>query len=202
VASRAITVTAGVLFGLVSDRRHSGFILAAIVLVAYGTFESIQQLRTSDLNRVRLLTLGELIITVGAIMTTGAFKSPFILTPITPLLLSGYVWGRRATVGTAVAGVIAAAAAIAIQSADAADQRAASQIAVIFLLCGALGAFTRNLVVEIEAQRAAAIDQATQMATANDLLVSLHRLAQTLPASFDLGEVVESIRRHYALHRR
>jgi signal transduction histidine kinase len=127
-------------------------------------------------------------------MVTGGFSSSFILTPITGLLLAGYVWGRRATVGTAVAGAIAAAAAIAIQSADAADERAAGQIAVIFMLCGALGAFTRNLVVEIEAQRAAAIDQATQMATANELLVSLHALAQTLPASFDLGEVVESIR--------
>ena len=59
---------------------------------------------------------------------------------------------------------------------------------------GWLLTITRNLAIEIETQRAAAIDQATQMATANDLLVSLHRLAQTLPASFDLGEVVESIR--------
>ena len=32
------------------------------------------------------------------------------------------------------------------------------------------------------------------MATANELLVSLHGLAQTLPASFDLREVVESMR--------
>jgi len=34
----------------------------------------------------------------------------------------------------------------------------------------------------------------TRMATANDLLVSLHGIAQTLPASLDLGEVLESIR--------
>src|SRR4029077_9021474 len=92
-------------------------------------------------------------------------------------------------------GGIAAFALILIQTANSSDQRsAAGQIAVVFLLCGALGAFTRNLVAEIEVQRAAAKDQATQMATANDLLVSLHALAQTLPASFDLGEVVESVR--------
>ncbi len=194
VASRAITVAAGLMFGLLKPPPGGHFAFAAVSLVAYATFVSLQQLRASSLQRVRLLTLFELVVAVGAIVSTGAFKSPFILTPITCLLLAGYTWGRRATVGTAVAGGIAAAAAIAIQSADAADQRAASQIAVIFLLCGALGAFTRNLVVEIEVQRARAIDQATQMATANDLLVSLHALAQTLPASFDLGEVVESIR--------
>ncbi len=194
VASRGATVAAGVLFGLMKPPPGGHFAFACVSLIAYATFESVQQLRASSLQRVRILTLFELVIAIAAIVTTGAFKSPFILTPITGLLLAGYVWGKRATVGTAVAGAIAAASAIAIQSADAADQRAASQIAVIFLLCGALGAFTRNLVVEIETQRAHAIDQATQMATANDLLVSLHTLAQTLPASFDLGEVVESIR--------
>jgi len=194
VASRAITVAAGVVFGLMKAPPGGHFALASVSLAVYATFESIQQLRATSLQRVRVLTLMELVLSIGAIIATGAFKSPFILTPITGLLLAGYVWGRRATVGTAVAGAIAAAAAIAIQSADANDQRAASQIAVIFLLCGALGAFTRNLVVEIEMQRASAIDHATQMATANDLLVSLHSLAQTLPASFDLGEVVESIR--------
>jgi signal transduction histidine kinase len=187
-------VLAGVLFGIINPPRGTSFPYAAAVLVVCAAVVSWYQLRTASLQRVKVATLLELVIAVVAVMGTSGFKSPFILTPITGLLLAGYVWGRRATVGTAVAGVIAAAAAIAIQSTDAADQRAASQIAVIFLLCGALGAFTRNLVVEIEVQRAAAIDQATQMATANDLLVSLHALAQTLPASFDLGEVVESIR--------
>ena len=73
-----------------------------------------------------------------------------------------------------------------MQTFDVTDQRAAGQIAVVFLLCGALGAFTRNLISEIESHQAAAIDQAAEMATANELLVSLHALAQTLPASFDL----------------
>ncbi len=193
MASRTITAAAGLLFGVMKSAGPR-FPIAAAVLITFTMFENVLQLRSNSLSSIRFLTMLELVVSVGAIMTTGAFKSPFVLTPITPLLLAGYVWGRRATVGTAVAGVIAAAAAIAIQTADVADQRAASQIAVIFLLCGALGAFTRNLVVEIEMQRALAIDQATQMATANDLLVSLHALAQTLPASFDLGEVVGSIR--------
>jgi len=85
-------------------------------------------------------------------------------------------------------------ATIIMQSINGTDSRSAGQVAVVFLLCGALGAFTRNLIAEIEAHQAAAIDQAAEMATANELLVSLHSLAQTLPASFDLREVVDSIR--------
>lgn len=204
VVTRWVTVVAGVLIGLLNLHSENAghFFPAAIVLLIFSGIASYEQMRSSSLRLVQVLTMIELVLTVGAISVTGAFKSPFILTPITPLLLAGYVWGRRATVGTAVAGGIAAFATIFIQSVDAADQRQAGQIAVVYLLCGALGAFSRNLVVEVEAQRAAAIDQATQMATANELLVSLHRLAQTLPASFDLGEVVESIRRRHELHRR
>ena len=126
---------------------------------------------------IQLLVVLELVLTVTASTATGGLASPFVLTPVTGLLLAGYVWGRRATVGTAIAGVIAAAATIAMQSVDATDQRSAGQIAVVFLLCGALGAFTRNLIAEIESHRAAAIDQAAEMATANELLVSLHALA-------------------------
>ena len=68
--------------------------------------------------------------------------------------------------------------------------------------CAARSArFTRNLIAEIESHQAAAIDQAAEMATANELLVSLHALAQTLPASFDLREVVDSMRAPAAVGR-
>ncbi len=201
IATRWVTIAAGIVLGLMKPP-PGHFAAAAIGLCVLATVETLHQLRRASLQRVQTLTVIELVVTVGSVLITGGFKSPFVLTPVTGLLLAGYVWGRRATVGTAIAGAIAAASTVAIQTVDTADQRQAGQIAIVFLLCGALGAFTRNLVVEIQTQQAAVADQATQMATANDLLVSLHRLAQTLPASFDLGEVVESIRHRLAPHRR
>jgi len=193
VTTRWVTIAAGVAFGVL---RHSGghFVLATVALVAFGMLQTVHQMRPSPATRIRFLVILELVLTVTVSTVTGGLASPYVLTPITGLLLAGYVWGRRAPVGTLVAGVIAAAATIAMQSISATDQRSAGQIAVVFLLCGALGAFTRNLIAEIETQQAAAIDQAAEMATANELLVSLHALAQTLPASFDLREVVESMR--------
>ena len=119
---------------------------------------------------------------------TGGLASPFVLTPVTGLA------PRRLRVGPAGAGRHRDRRAHRGRrdDRDAVGRRrptrgAAGQIAVVFLLCGALGAFTRNLIAEIESHRAAAIDQAAEMATANELLVSLHALAQTLPASFDLA---------------
>jgi signal transduction histidine kinase len=193
VTTRWVTIAAGIVFGVV---RHTGghFVLATVALIAFGAMQSFHQMRPSPATRIRFLVILELVLTVTVSTVTGGLASPYVLTPITGLLLAGYVWGRRAPVGTAVAGVIAAVATIAMQSISATDQRSAGQIAVVFLLCGALGAFTRNLIAEIETHQAAAIDQAAEMATANELLVSLHTLAQTLPASFDLREVVESMR--------
>jgi hypothetical protein len=193
VTTRWVTIAAGLIFGLL---RHSGghFLVATIALIAFGTIQTVHQARPSPKTRIRVLVVLELILTVTVSTVTGGLTSPYVLTPVTGLLLAGYVWGRRAAVGTAVAGLIAVLATIAMQSIDSTDQRSAGQIAVVFLLCGALGAFTRNLIAEIETHQAAAIDQAAEMATANELLVSLHALAQTLPASFDLREVVDSMR--------
>jgi signal transduction histidine kinase len=193
ITTRWVTICAGILFGFLRTRPNH-FTIAAIALVAFATFQSFFQLDPAPSRKIRALVIFELLLTVGACTITGGLASPFVLTPVTGLLLAGYVWGRRATVGTAIAGAIAAAATIVMQSVDATAQGAAGQIAVVFLLCGALGAFTRNLITDIESHRAAAIDQAAEMATANELLVSLHALAKTLPSSFDLREVVDSMR--------
>ena len=193
ITTRWVTICAGIIFGMLRITPDH-FVPAAIALVAFAAVQSFHQVDPTPSSGIRFLVLFELLLTVTASTVTGGLASPFVLTPVTGLLLAGYVWGRRATVGTAIAGVIAAAATITMQSVDATDQRAAGQIAVVFLLCGALGAFTRNLITDIEGHRALAIDQAAEMATANELLVSLHALAVTLPSSFDLREVVDSMR--------
>lgn len=194
IGLRWVTLILGALAGAVRDP-DLAFLAGVFALVLCASAMTIRQLHESGPTaKSGVLVVVELLVTVTVVASTGGLESSFILTPLTGLLLAGYVFGRRATVGTTIAGVVAAAATIAIQVVEPGAERAASQIAVIYLLSGALGAFTRNLVVEIEMQRAAAIDQATQMTTANELLVSLHALSQTLPASFDLGEVVTSIR--------
>jgi signal transduction histidine kinase len=193
VTTRWVTILAGIIFGFFREQ-NDHFALVSIALVVFAGIQTIYQLQPSSSPRLRVLVLFELALTVAACTATGGLASPFVLTPVTGFLLAGYVWGRSALVGTLVAGVMAVAATFTMQLIDASDTSAAGQIAVVFLLCGALGAFTRNLITDIERHREAALDQAADLATANELLVSLHGLAQTLPASFDLREVVESTR--------
>jgi signal transduction histidine kinase len=193
VTTRWVTILAGIIFGFLRDQSDH-FALVSIALVVFAGIQTIYQLQPNSSPRLRVLVLFELALTVAACAVTGGLASPFVLTPVTGFLLAGYVWGRRALVGTIVSGVMAVLATLTMQIIDASDTGAAGQIAVVFLLCGALGAFTRNLITDIERHREAALDQAADLATANELLVSLHGLAQTLPASFDLREVVDSTR--------
>lgn len=196
IGLRWVTVLVGSVVGL-ARQPELRFFAVALALAGWAALVTLPQLAAWQPRpgpRAGALIVAELVLTVWAAATTGGLESPFILAPLTGLLLLGYVGGRRVWVGTSAAGAAAVAATIVVQHAQPGSERAAGQIAVVYLLCGALGAFTRTLVVEIERQRAAAADQAAEMATANELLVSLHALSQTLPASFDLGEVVASIR--------
>jgi signal transduction histidine kinase len=188
-----VTICAGFFFGILRST-HNHFAIASIALFLFAGVQTFRQMQPRPSTTMRLLVLFEVALTVGATMSTGGLASPYVLTPVTGLLLAGYVWGRRATIGTLISGSLAAASTILMQAMGATNRASAGQIAVVYLLCGALGAFTRNLIAEIESHRAAAIDQAAEMATANELLVSLHGLAQTLPGSFDLPEVVDSMR--------
>ena len=193
VTTRWVTILAGILFGVLRQV-HEQFVPATIALVAFAAIETFRQVGPRPSTPSRLFVFFEVALTVGATMVTGGLASPYVLTPVTGLLLTGYVWGRRAWIGTLIAGVFATGATLLMQGVNSTNPGSAGQIAVVYVLCGALGAFTRNLIGEIQSHQAAAIDQAAEMATANELLVSLHGLAQTLPASFDLPEVVESMR--------
>src|SRR5438105_793146 len=71
LASRALTVIAGILFGIVSPLHRSRFTVVALVIVAYAAFATWRQLRQTSLHRLRGLTLVELVVMVGGIMVSG-----------------------------------------------------------------------------------------------------------------------------------
>jgi signal transduction histidine kinase len=112
---------------------------------------------------------------------------------MTAIVLAGYVWGDQLIRGAAVSASVATLYAVTLGTVSG-EAGTAANLGLVFLLCGMLGTFGRAFLVEVEVQRAAVLDQVSQMATANELLVALHTLAQTLPASLDLGEVMASTR--------
>jgi signal transduction histidine kinase len=193
LAARVVLVLSGILLGLVAGT-EPGFRNAAIALLAWAVIAAVIQIRFRGGRGLRIVAYVEPIITVGAVATTGGFDSQFGLMPAIALILIGYLISMRPLYAVILVGLVSVGLTIWFESLDPSRDPVTAQFAFLYLLCGAFGTFTRRLVGEVEAQRAEVIDQSGQMTTVNDLLVSLHGLAQTLPAALDPGEAVISIR--------
>jgi signal transduction histidine kinase len=192
--SRWATLALGIVAGLVTAPIDATFLTVASVFLLHAWIQHHHPVRLDPPGpRAAVRVVLELVLVVLGVVATGGTHSPFVLTPMTVMVLAGYVCGERVTRGSVISASFAVLFAIAL-AITTSEASTAANLSLIFLLCGLLGAFGRSFLVEVEEQRAAAADQVSQMATANELLVSLHALAQTLPASLDLGEVITSAR--------
>ncbi len=192
---RWVTVVIGLLLGVLADPADVGFLAAGAALTAHAFLLTMRPAHLLPLDREAKVGVGvELALTITAATFSGALDSPFLLTPMVPVVLAGFTWGRRQVVGLTIGGALATVVTVVMQRAEPEAQRSAALLAIVLALCGAIGAFARRLVIDISESQAATLEEVSRLATANDLLVTLHSVAQTLPASLDLGEVVDSIR--------
>ena len=72
------------------------------------------------------------------------------------------------------------------------DARIALQWSVEVLLVGIVAGYARRISGEAEQRQSLAIDRLGRLSDANALLFQLHQVAQSLPASLDLDEVLDS----------
>jgi signal transduction histidine kinase len=131
---------------------------------------------------------------VGAVVGTGAWSSPFVFCLIGGVMTVGFTGGFAAGIRTAVLATLAVAVPYhySLQLDVLASVQTSGQWAVELLLVAVLAGYARKLFGQAEAQHTLALDRMSQLTEANELLVSLHRVAQTLPASLDLDQVLTS----------
>jgi signal transduction histidine kinase len=191
-AARWLNVIVGTLV-LVRDRGEPyqliGPGLIAIVALAY----TVRGQEASMSVAARWVLL-ELVATGAAVFVTGGLSSPLVLAPAVPILLAGYRFDERYAVALSGIAIAVTGVALALQRDDSSAPRAAALVGVVYLLCGALGAFTRRLVHELGQHRSEVLEELSRLEEANGLLVALHGLTQTMPATLDLDEVVMSVR--------
>ncbi len=136
----------------------------------------------------------ELAVTGAAAALTGGFTSPLVLAPAVPIVLAGYRFDERYALALAGLAITVTSTAIIVDHADSSAPKAAALAGVVYLICGALGAFTRRLVLEIGEHRSEVLEELSRLEEANGLLVALHGLTQTMPSTLDLDEVMHSVR--------
>ncbi len=127
-----------------------------------------------------------------AVVLSGAWSSPFVLFFIPTGMLAGFAAGTMysAYVAAVAVGVTT------LRYVDEVGARQGLQDGALWTGLLGLVAFTSGLAhraaLDAAREQRAALDRVSRLAEANSLLFALQRVAQTLPASLDLDEVLDS----------
>src|SRR5690348_11366462 len=93
-ASRAATLLLGIATWALTGPVNGRFLTVVVALMLYAALQRAYPLDlTPPRNRAEVRVALELVLTGVAVLATGGAHSPFVLTPMTSLVLAGYVGG-------------------------------------------------------------------------------------------------------------
>ena len=187
-ATLGIAVVTG--FGQIIDHPWpNGFVL--VLLAAYAVYTTLRPVLYRDDRSTRALVVFDVLLHLFAVMATGNWNSSFAYCLVPSTLLAGFASGplRALELIGASAGVISLRhlTDLGIRSGGA---RTAAWCGVLALVALTSGLARR--VSEDAARQQRAEEKVDRLSEANALLFSLQRVAQSLPASLDLDDVLDS----------
>lgn len=167
--------------------------ISAVVVVAYATFRSIRPIRYStgleSLNR----TLLEAFLLVLIVVATGFWASPFVFTLLSVVVIAGFARGFAFGLRIALSSAVAVTAPAVYLSTDVGlVLMQGGTWAGLLVMISVVSGYGRQVSGEADRERDIALDRLGRLADANALLYSLHRVAQTLPSSLDMSDVLSS----------
>jgi len=150
--------------------------------------------RVGEERRARIPGAVEVAVAIAAVVSTGAWSSPFVFCVLGGVMTIGFAGGFGVGLRSAGAASLAVAASYHLTGGalPADSLRISGQWTVELVLVAILAGYARQLFGEAQERHTQALDRMSQLCEANDLLVSLHRVAQTLPASLDLHQALAS----------
>ena len=194
VVRAATTIIA---LGLISTSTvdHGPAVLVwAAVLTAYNVLRLIRPLegRGDTVNVVRVLF--EIALHSVAAALTGAWSSPFVFPLIPAIIVAGFGRGIWPALRISLTTAIAISAVEVIRYSDNVDLWVLNLQWTIFLaLVGVMAGYARRILGDARTTHSIAMNRVASLTDANRLLTSLHNVAQVLPASLDLDEVLDSM---------
>ena len=165
-----------------------GLIVAAVYAIA----SILRPIPHRDDHRVRLRIVIEHAVHTGLVMLTGAWASPLALCLIPTVMVAGFAAGSVFAAQLIIASLVV----VTVQYVpDAGFEHGLRDAAMWGGLLG-LVAFTAGLsqraAMDAARQKEAALQRVNRLAEANSLLFALQRVAQSMPASLDLDDVIDS----------
>ena len=163
------------------------------LIVGYTAFRTLVPIRYTGNLRSLISVVGEVIVFALALATTGYWESPFVFTLLTAITVAGFARGFGFGVRISLASSLVVTIPFVIaEDSSSASIRLSAQWSLIMLLVALIAGYGRRISGEADRQHHLALDRLGRLADANALLFSLHRVTQTLPASLDLNEVLDT----------
>jgi signal transduction histidine kinase len=168
-------------------------VAAGLVLVGYAVYRTAAPLSYTGSPSDQALLLGEVALFAGLMSLTGFWQSPLTVPAAAGLIVAGFAGGFRLALyiggSTCLALTVIASSLTPATPESVADS---IQGASLLLLAAVVAAYGRRISGEAHRRTSAQLDRISQLTDANTLLYNLHRLAQTLPASLDRLDVLDS----------
>ena len=169
------------------------WLAAWVSLVLVNTiFRTLRPLRDEGTLRQLVALIAEIGLHVMAVIATGYWDSPVVLILINAIIIAGFARGFGFALRMAAASTLAVTVPGIGDGWGAEELARSAQWATLLTLSGIVAGYTRRISGEATRRHDLALDRVTRLADANALLSELHRIAQTLPASLDQAEVLDS----------
>lgn len=164
-----------------------------VVVVLYNVFRIVRPLRYFDDTASIVRVLGEVAFHTIAVAATGYWESPFVFALITAVMVAGFARGFAFAIRASITASLAIGLPYLLNEGNGVlNLRTTAQWTVELTLVALIAGYARRVTGEADRAHSIALDRLGRLADANTLLYSLHRVAQSLPASLDMGEVLDT----------
>jgi signal transduction histidine kinase len=189
------TLTVGLVIIALRNTYEADVVFWGVALLFYALWRTFRPLHYYDGKLWSVVAvLAEVALNVWAVVGTGYWSSPFIFCLLTAVIAAGFARGFAFAVRTALAVALCVAVPHFVLTRDSPtfSYLDTAQWTVELLLVALVAGYASRLFGEVTARHTLAVEKMSRLAEANTLLFSLHRVAQMLPASLDLDDVLSS----------
>jgi len=162
------------------------------IILAYTVVRTTHPIRYVGNIRSLTAVIAEVVLLVLAVLMTGYWDSPLIFSLLTAIVVAGFARGFGFAVRIGVLAALMVSIPYIAQEPDDLTIRASAEWSMVLLLVALIAGYARRISGEADRQHTLALDRLGRLADANALLFSLHRVTQTLPASLDLDDVLDT----------
>ena len=164
-----------------------------LLIVGYNVFRIVRPVRYVDDTASLARVLAEVAFHTIAVAATGYWDSPFVFALISAVMVAGFARGFGFALRVSITASLAIGLPFLLQDgAEIADLRTTTQWTVELILVALIAGYARRVTGESDRAHSLALDRLGQLADANTLLYSLHRVAKSLPASLDMEDVLDT----------